>query len=184
MRQAVKNRPRPSATDLPEEKLSAAATGSDLPLAVDTDAEAAFSNGTQWFYRRGHHHSHTQRPPSPDIGSQQDPLRSSAVRRKWVADLLHHGGQEEEYGGRPTPTSANSSSLFRRLRTNSFPNLRLSGLREHPKERQESGSGQMEQSWSSDSSSGDDVSLERDERQPYPTLYEATRSDEDTDVEL
>lgn len=155
VRQMIKSRQKATLTK--DEKPSPPATGSDLPLSVDTDAESAFSNGTRWFYRRGHH-SHSSNSQDRPMDSANDPLRSSAVRRKWVADLLQHSNaeMEESSGYRPPP----GNGLFRRMRTNSSPNIRLSGVRENPREREAIGRGTTEQSWSSNSSSDDDVSLE------------------------
>ncbi|KAF8914659.1 acyl transferase/acyl hydrolase/lysophospholipase [Mucidula mucida] len=151
VRQMLRN--KHTATAQPDEKLTPPPTGSDLPLSVDTDAETAFSNGTRWFYRRGHN-THLN---SPQANMTDDPLRSSTVRRKWVADLLQHGGRDETEQNAVYGRMPNNNGLFRRLRTNSFPNLRLAGLREHPQEHE---TPRTEQSWSSDSSSDDDVSLE------------------------
>ncbi|KAK0468400.1 patatin-domain-containing protein [Desarmillaria tabescens] len=153
-RQALRKITRTRPRNISPEGITPPPNGSDLPLSVDTDAEAAFSNGTQWFYRRGHH-AGTERPG--DL--EHDPLRSSAVRKKWVADLLH-GGTEERNTRSPAYGQLPAGGFFRRLRTNSFPNLRLSGLRENVQERQDKMDVSVERSWSSDSSSDDGVSVE------------------------
>ncbi|PBK69658.1 patatin-domain-containing protein [Armillaria solidipes] len=185
-RQALRKITRAKPRTISQERITPPPTGSDLPLSVDTDAEAAFSNGTQWFYRRGHH---THSGDTERLGDlEHDPLRSSAVRKKWVADLLHGGTDErntrnQAYGQPP------AGGFFRRLRTNSFPNLRLSGLRENVQERQDKMDASPERSWSSDSSSDDGVSVEGGSRPSYVCTprYEAgpeLDDGEESDVDM
>lgn len=77
---------------LPSLSLSPSQGGSENPLSVDTDAEAAFSIGSRWFFNRGHTHmSHTPTSGSatPQNGNlAQDPLQIPAIRKKWTSELL------------------------------------------------------------------------------------------------
>lgn len=114
---------------------------SERPLSVDTDAEAAFSNGSRWFYRRGRQTPPSQPMPSPGPGAC-DPLLSSSIRRKWATGLLDipSNSQEGEQAGqgdhtedhenssttRPVRPSSSHGSFFSRLRQNSVPSLSLS----------------------------------------------------------
>lgn len=162
-------------------------TGSDVPMSIDTEAEAAFKNGSEWFFERGHggHHGRHLRSTSASRDTERedstrqngnghaasstapfmrDPLRSSVIRRKWAADLLHRkntaGRDVESPPDFPTDESApRPGSFLSRLRERSF------GARETSP----SGSATPENPWSSDSSSGDDVPLEELQRYSYGT---------------
>ncbi|KAL1717033.1 acyl transferase/acyl hydrolase/lysophospholipase [Schizophyllum commune] len=162
-------------------------TGSDVPMSIDTEAEAAFKNGSEWFFERGHggHHGRHLRSTSASRDTERedstrqngnghaasstapfmrDPLRSSVIRRKWAADLLHRkntaGRDVESPQDFPTDESApRPGSFLSRLRERSF------GAREASP----SGSATPENPWSSDSSSGDDVPLEELQRYSYGT---------------
>ncbi|KAJ2922093.1 hypothetical protein H1R20_g15000, partial [Candolleomyces eurysporus] len=113
-------------------------TGSEQPLSVDTDAEAAFARGSRWFYRRGRH----SRPPSPGPGGS-DPLLSPSIRKKWSSNLLDIPSKAEgrdveseervpgEQADDPPDVrpSASAGSFFSRLRKNSIPLSFTHGLR-------------------------------------------------------
>ncbi len=87
---------------------------SERPISVDTDAEEAFTHGSQWFYKRGR----ARRAPSPNTGHKnegpsRDPLSSPRMRRKWASDLLspvdngvdsNQASAETEDKNRPNPT--------------------------------------------------------------------------------
>lgn len=95
-------------------------TTSERPISVDTDAEEAFTHGSQWFYKRGR----ARRAPSPnaDLRNEDtnlDPLSSPRMRKKWASDLLNsadnevdsnQASAESEDKGKPNPPS-----LFKRL---------------------------------------------------------------------
>lgn len=146
-------------------------TGSDNPLSVDTDAEAAFANGARSYFRR----AHTSSPSgtsTPNNGNEpsQDALRSPGVRRRWATDHLHptSNGEaprraEKQSAHQPKQTGAgrSSASFLTRLRTKSFPNLA------YPLNTQHNGASKesvmdvtAEQGWSSDSSFDDEISLD------------------------
>ncbi|CAK5275540.1 unnamed protein product [Mycena citricolor] len=63
------------------------ATGSDPPLSVDTDAEAAHLHKPRPLVSNKRPHSGTSTPR--DDGRQRDLLRSPAARRKWASNILH-----------------------------------------------------------------------------------------------
>lgn len=105
-------------------------TGSEQPLSVDTDAEAAFARGSRWFYRRGRH----SRSPSP-APDGSDPLLSPSIRKKWSSNLLdiqskaevpnvseERPGAGEQPEDRPDirPSTTSTGSFFSRLRKNSL----------------------------------------------------------------
>ncbi|KAF9009035.1 acyl transferase/acyl hydrolase/lysophospholipase [Cyathus striatus] len=141
---------------------------SDMPLSVDTDAEDAFSKGSSWFFRRGRVISTTSTPKQeePDSGAiNQDPLISTAIRRKWATDLLkgvpdhrHHSSHNRSFDGSTANGTHTSNGFLSRLRQNSFGSLSMpfgSGERSRVDVANDNG-------WSSDSSS-DNLS---------PELYE------------
>jgi len=132
-------------------------TTSERPISVDTDAEEAFTHGSQWFYRRGR----TRRATSPNAdhrndGPSRDPLLSSRIRRKWVSDLLspadnemdsNQASAESEDKSRP-----NSTSLFKR-----FPSLRSIHLPPSSENTHDTNDNHIPNNevWSSDSSDED-----------------------------
>ncbi|TFK43500.1 acyl transferase/acyl hydrolase/lysophospholipase [Crucibulum laeve] len=147
-------------------------TGSDLPLSVDTDAEAAFSRGSRWFFRRGR----VVASPSPEAdvvdarqGGYHDPLGSSTIRRKWASDLLKSASNIEEPVHRSLANSeasqghskSTSSSFLSRLRANSLSNLKLPFYEHKSSSRRDSSVDvRGENGWSSESSSDDEFSLD------------------------
>jgi hypothetical protein len=151
----------------------------EMPLSMDTDAESAFANGSQWFFKRGHHRispddSGTSTPRDKTIGNH-DPLRSPMIRRKWASDLLKAEDSSFDYfrpaTPDPPPTDRSISNaaaspppdgFFKRLRTRSFPALPspFSSLHRNSSGKQVSRDVVTEQGWSSDSSSDEDLSME------------------------
>ncbi|KAF5333347.1 hypothetical protein D9611_002486 [Ephemerocybe angulata] len=119
----------------PASKLPSSAQSSnpsERPLSIDTDAEAAFSHGSRWFYRRGRN----SQPPSPGPNSS-DPLLSPSIRKKWASGLLdipansdeqpmdeHERNEDRDGVPEPRPSTSNGS-FFSRLRKNSIPSLSL-----------------------------------------------------------
>lgn len=187
VRESMRTKKRLSASESPNGMKSSPppVSGSDLPLSVDTDAEAAFANGTQWFYHRGHdQQKHKQQPQSSPKLPGQDPLKSSSVRRKWVADLLQHDGhaQETRYA-RPVI----NTGIYRRPRTHSVPNLHPGGLRdEEPRSSGLFNSNiARESSGSSDSSESIDDMEDHGQTQAavLPTI-EGVKSDGDEDSDV
>lgn len=154
-----------------------ASTTIEPPLAMDTDAEKAFADGTAWYFRRGRPivndvvESGTSTPDDAGYTSTTDPLRSPILRRKWASDLLESRGSPEEDipatpDRPPTPQHASGSArstFFTKLRRKSVSTLAIpfsSPLRSSRvvinKEPSLDG---HEPPWSSDSSSEDETSL-------------------------
>ncbi|RDB22700.1 hypothetical protein Hypma_010146 [Hypsizygus marmoreus] len=170
-------------------------TSSDRPMSVDTDAEAAFSRGSSWFFKRGHANG----SPSPASGaatpvdSAHDPLRSPAIRRKWTTELLGPASTEtrppdvdssfavpetpvsSQHSVRPRPRSA---SFLSRLRPKSFSNLSLPFTGEMKRPSRESND-VAEHAWSSDSSSDDDFGAEDRRQLRYPSVTNFDPLDDD-----
>jgi hypothetical protein len=164
-----------SSTQQPLTSLAAQET----PLSMDTDAESAFANGSQWFFKRGHHRispddSGMSTPRDKAVGNH-DPLRSPMIRRKWASDLLKAEDSSFDYfrPATPDPPPADRATLsptanplpdgfFKRLRTRSFPALSspFSSLHRNSSGKQVSRDAVTEQGWSSDSSSDQDPSME------------------------
>ncbi|KAF9457013.1 acyl transferase/acyl hydrolase/lysophospholipase [Collybia nuda] len=159
---------------LPPISLSPSQTGSEKPLSVDTDAEAAFLRGSRWFFKRGYANAS---PPfisgatTPhDSGTSEDPLRSATIRRKWTSELL-----SPVLNASPSPQSAASSlptsqyanilhpprpkleGFFSGFRTQSFPNLSSPRSYDPNGFPHVSGGEAGVHGWSSDSSSDDDL---------------------------
>jgi hypothetical protein len=172
---------------IPPLSISPPQTGSENPLSVDTDAEAAFIRGSRWFFRRGHAN------PSPTLtsgattpresGTSQDPLRSATIRRKWTSELLTptlNAPPSPQMTGSSLPTLRNSNGqstsrpksegFLSRFRTQSFPNLHSpipqdqNGLAKAP------GADVGDHGWSSDSSSEDDLSVDDRRHLRYPSV--------------
>ncbi|KAF7432968.1 hypothetical protein PC9H_004912 [Pleurotus ostreatus] len=148
-------------------------TGSDVPLSVDTDTEAAFANGSRWFFQRGHHTASPNSGTSTPRGDSKatnipDPLRLPVIRRKWASDLLQSRSNGHDHEGRGTDNSERepsdsrpsttetppSPSFFSRLRATSFTKMAATlphRFRSSPNLL--SADAQSEPNWSSDSSS-------------------------------
>jgi hypothetical protein len=79
---------------IPTPSISPPNTSSEQPMSADPDAEAAFSQGSRWFFTRGHRT--TPSPPSEAVegNEQADPLRSPTIRRKWTSELLRPPSNE------------------------------------------------------------------------------------------
>lgn len=172
---------------LPPLSLSPPQTGSENPLSVDTDAEAAFLRGSRWFFRRGHANpssSLTSGAATPlDSGSSQDPLRSATIRRKWTSELLTptlNAPPSPQIPASSLPTLRHpnaqgtsrpkSEGFLSRFRTQSFPNL------SSPKPQDQNGLAHGstvdagDHGWSSDSSSEDDLSVDGRRHLRYPSV--------------
>lgn len=110
-------------------------TGSDLPLSLDSEAEAAFANGTRQPFRRLHAN-----------GSQD--LRATVTRRRWASSV--------EPSGKQTPSLRSPASLLSRLRTKSFSSI-ASPFTHSPKSETPGVDSADQERWSSDSSYEDDI---------------------------
>lgn len=158
---------RSSDHSAPHQSPSPPQTGSDRPLSVDTDAEAAFARGSRWFFKRGRASTPNLRGFVKEDNSSLDPLASPRIRRKWASDLLD-GSRSGSMDRRISPvvdtaTSqtedginvVSQGSFFSKLRNSSLTGLTSSFSRDYgTRSRRESsvdyGAGS---SWSSDSSS-------------------------------
>jgi hypothetical protein len=155
-------------------------SGIDMPLAMDTDAEHAFSHGAEHFWRRGSRLA-TAHPDDGGEGggqSRTEETRRDLRRRKAVSDLFVVD-EDEDHPGPPSVTPdtlsdrRNSPKLepiappspntfFSRLRAPSFPSLPspfASMRRSNPghSSRPNSTYGGTQNAWSSDSSSEDEL---------------------------
>lgn len=158
---------RSSDHSAPRQSPSPPQTGSDRPLSVDTDAEAAFARGSRWFFKRGRASTPNLRGFVKEDNSSLDPLASPRIRRKWASDLLdasRSGSMDRRIS--PVVDTATSQtedginvvpqgSFFSKLRNSSLTGLTSSFSRDYgTRSRRESsvdyGAGS---SWSSDSSS-------------------------------
>jgi hypothetical protein len=91
-----------------------------LQLAIESDAEAAFSKGSSRFFKRPHHHLSATPPfimpsstPTSDHSSKSnDPLASIEGRQRWASTLLESGAaQAQDAGATSGPRVAVSSSI-------------------------------------------------------------------------
>ncbi|TFK23281.1 patatin-like phospholipase domain-containing protein [Coprinopsis marcescibilis] len=133
-------------------------TSRERPLSVDTDAEAAFSRGSRWFFKRGRRSQSVS--PSRET---PDPLLSPAIRKKWASDLLEmltdasqqpqdsHRDSMSDSNHPPGPSIQPSPSLLARLRGNSMSFM--SGFRSQKGSANNSDNGGE---WSTDSTSDED----------------------------
>ncbi|KAF8076432.1 patatin-domain-containing protein [Lyophyllum atratum] len=174
---------------VPPLALSPPHSSSDHPISVDTDAEAAFSRGSRWFFKRGHAHaspSPASETITPTDGPARDPLRSSTIRRKWTSELLNPTFNGQDSGldpslppSNPQHNSGHSADTFlSRLRARSFPNL-TSPFSGDMKRLSRESTDVAEQTWSSDSSSEDDLRAEDRRQMRYPSVVNVDQLDED-----
>lgn len=152
---------------------SPAPTDAENPLAIDTDAEAAYANDLKVLPKR------ERTRPLPDIlrrdTNRQDPLRSPVTRRRWASEMLdaedadssEHSSQRINARRTPPSTSPRnvsprSSGFFSRFRTQSFPAVRspFSGNSNKSKSHLGEGSVAADETWSTDSSSDEEFSLQ------------------------
>ena len=133
-------------------------SGSDRPLSVDTDAEAAFARSSPFFKRD---RSSQELLSSHELGRARPP---SARRRRLVSELSNptvDDGPEEDAqlvsGGlsAPSQNSPSNTGLFSRLHTQSFSRLSLPFSYEY-RRRNSIPDNKQGFSWSSESSSDDD----------------------------
>lgn len=136
-----------------------AQSGSDRPLSVDTDAEAAYARGSRFFKRRN-----TSKQASPSRITEDKEMRSS-WRGMSASDQDREHGNDEVLSAPSSPKSIPSSpsaSILSRLHGNSLSRLSLPFSIDHPfSPRPDSSSEHKhEHTWSSESSSEDDYPLD------------------------
>jgi len=154
----------PEGSKRPSISASPPPSGSDLPLSVDTDAEAAFARGSR-FYRRGRE----SRNPSPHGNFTPDVnIFTGYVRRRQrsqdppeiIVNEVDTDRVDDPSSSRSPTSEAPQPSFFSRLRNNSIPKLSLSPFTlEHTlttPRRDSSADVPPESNWSSESSSDDD----------------------------
>ncbi|KAF8812471.1 hypothetical protein BYT27DRAFT_7159930 [Phlegmacium glaucopus] len=136
-------------------------SGSDRPVSVDTDAEAAFARASP-FFKGGR----SSREPSP--GHELDRERPPAARRRrLVPELLNAEGPERNTqvanGGPRSPNQDPPSNVgfFSRLHTRSLSRLSLPFSYEYRRRNSIPDNKQLQGfSWGSESSSDDDYPLD------------------------
>lgn len=164
----------PKAHGLPRISVSPAPIGSDVPLSVDTDAEAAYANGTSFTRTSPTNISGASTPRASDGRSSRDPMRSPLGRRKrasiplepTASDAEASGGTDSRPAVPPTPRQntqpTTPSSFFTRFRTQSFPTLSspFSTFHRTKQSGKESSRNSIAtHAWSSDSSSEEELTL-------------------------
>ena len=136
--------------------LSPPPSGSEPPLSVDTDAEAAFARGSR-FYRRGR----TSKNHSPNSEKGIEQHTAATRRRPWTPEQTDEEKDAEVVTEAPSPqTHGNNvpttSSFLSKLRTNSTPKLSLPSPfsldQRTPSVRDSGADNQGEYNWSSESS--------------------------------
>lgn len=161
-----------NAYGLPRISVSPIPGGSDVPLCVDTDAEAAYANGNSFTRTSTSNISGASTPRLNDSRSSRNPLRSPIGRRKWASALLDPSDlkasdTDSQAAKRPTPRLNNQpttpNTFFTRFRTQSFPTLTSPFSTFHRTRRSGKESSRTSiatQAWSSDSSSEEDLTLD------------------------
>jgi hypothetical protein len=145
-------------------------SGSELPLSVDTDAEAAFARGSR-FYKR----ERSSKNPSPTRTSDKDVPFLPPRRRRWVSQdqvsIADGDNADDEEPpavaaspilnrGRESPTA----SLFSRFRANSISKLSFPFFESGFAPRRDSSiENNPNYRWSSESSSDEDFPIEERE---------------------
>ena len=178
-------------------------TTSEAPMSMDTDAEDAFKKGSPWFFKRDTSKSGSSTPRNPGIELRDSRHTNGAVsqpsltwRSSWTSSLFSTQGTENPPTA-PQPTAAEptqqpgettsqnlvpppSPSLFNRIRrrstfSSSFSTLRRAAAGVGSGPTSEYGAGDAQGSWSSDSSSEEDLPSPSPEwrtprRQQFPSL--------------
>ncbi|KAK2466237.1 hypothetical protein APHAL10511_001879 [Amanita phalloides] len=116
-------------------------TGSDHPLSVDTDAEAAFTRGSRWYFRKG------RGTPTLPSGRSISPIGAADERP------VHHKQTDRSRSGATQGKIVSTEGFLSRLRHNSFPRLSLLSSGKMREKALGSANIEHEQIWSSESSS-------------------------------
>ena len=175
-------------------------TTSEAPMSMDTDAEDAFKKGSHWFFKRGTNKSgsSTPRDRETELKDVRRPNglvnRPPSWRGSWSSSFFYAQGADQP-PTTPGPTTAeppsqpsetvsdnvippSSPSIFNRIRRKSilsspFSTLRHTAARAGSRPTSEYGVGDDRGSWSSDTSSDDDLpspEWRRLEHQQFPSL--------------
>jgi len=178
-------------------------TTSEAPMSMDTDAEDAFKKGSPWFFKRDTSKSGSSTPRHTGIELRDSKHTNGAVsqppltwRNSWTSSLFSNPGTEKppttpqptalEPTQQPGETASQnlvpppSPSLFNRIRrrstfSSSFSTLRRAAAGVGSRPTSEYGAGDAQESWSSDSSSEEDLPSPSPEwrtpkRQQFPSL--------------
>jgi len=159
-------------------------TTSEAPISMDTDAEDAFKKGSHWFFKRGANKSGSSTPRDRET-EPKDARHPNGVatqpptwRGSWPPSFLYT--QEANHpptAPQPTATEQTQSpgegapqnlvplpspSIFNRIRRRSvlsspFSTLRHTATRAGSRPASDYGAGDARGSWSSDTSSGEDL---------------------------
>ena len=134
---------------------NASHSDSDPPLSVDTDAEAAFAQGSPFFKRDN---SSQELSPSHELDCERPP---SVRRRRFVSELLNPAAEEDANGDPRSPSQDPPDvGFFSRLHTQSLSRLSLPFSYEY-RQRTSISDNKQGFSWSSESSSDDDYPLDK-----------------------
>lgn len=139
----------------PNRSVSPSQSGSDRPLSVDTDAEAAFARGSR-FFKRGR----SSQEPSHEL----DRERHSSARRRRFEPLnptveVAEGEVQFHGGPRSTPSQHPSNFGFFSRHTQSFSRLSLPFSYEYRRQNSMP-ENKQEFSWGSESSSDEEYTLD------------------------
>ncbi|PFH52754.1 hypothetical protein AMATHDRAFT_139236 [Amanita thiersii Skay4041] len=146
-------------------------TGSDHPLSVDTEAEAAFTRGSKWYFSHGR--------GSPTLPSEKSAVQPGSTGNTTIPHTVP-GNSQESHTRRPEQKQATSSarkSIFSRLRPRSFPRLAFysQDTRSELPKTPSIDTG-CDQWWSSDSSS-DNLSMEERKASRCNSVLNVTTQD-------
>jgi len=149
-------------------------TTSEAPMSMDTDAEDAFKKGSRWFFKRDANKSGSSTPrnretPHPNgVATQPPSWRGSWPPSFFYTQEANHPPtateqtQPSSEGAPQNLVSPPSPSIFNRIRRKSvlsspFSTLRHTAARIGSRPTSEHGAGDARGSWSSDTSSGEDL---------------------------
>jgi len=136
-------------------------SGSDRPLSVDTDAEAAFARASPFFRGRSsrelspNHEPDRDRPPSARRRRREPELMNPTVDERPEEDVQPANGGLRS----PSQDSPSNVGFFSRLQRQSFSRLSLPFSYEY-RRRKSIPDNKQGFSWSSESSSDDDYPLD------------------------
>ena len=183
-------------------------TTSEAPMSMDTDAEDAFKKGSRWFFKRDSNKSgsSTPRERETELRDARHPngltSQPPSWRGSWSPSFFYTQGTEHplvspqstmtEPAPQPDETvsqnvvSPPSPSIFNRIRRKSilsspFSTLRRTAARGGSRPASEYGAGDAQGSWSSDTSSDDDLPSPEwrgSKHQQFPSLVNFEDADD------
>jgi len=188
-------------------------TTSEAPMSMDTDAEDAFKKGSPWFFKRDTSKSGSSTPRHPEtelrdsrhtngVASQptltwrnswssslfhtQSTERPQTTPQPTVAELVQQSGETPSQNVMPPPSPSIFNSIRRRSTlSSSFSTLRRAAAGVGSRPTSEYSGGDAQGSWSSDTSSEEDLpSLSpewrgsRNQQFPSPVNFEDVDGDQ------